>query len=168
SGEPRACRFDGADPILGTPGSPADVIVAPLADEGEPEGLLALFAAPGATFDRRHLALARTIVPPFAVALANDRRVQELARLREAAIAENRALLTRLSRQSIVESIVGERGGLREVMERVEQVARTDVPVLLLGETGSGKEVIARAIHERSPRCTGPMVRVNCGAIPPE
>jgi transcriptional regulator with GAF, ATPase, and Fis domain len=53
-------------------------------------------------------------------------------------------------------------------MERVEQVARTDAPVLILGETGSGKEVIARAIHTRSQRASGPVVRINCGAIPPE
>jgi transcriptional regulator with GAF, ATPase, and Fis domain len=54
------------------------------------------------------------------------------------------------------------------VMQQVETVARTDTPVLILGETGSGKEVVARAIHERSPRADGPVLRVNCGAIPPE
>ena len=53
-------------------------------------------------------------------------------------------------------------------MERVELVSRSDVPVLLLGETGSGKEVIACAIHARSARAAGPFIRVNCGAIPPE
>jgi transcriptional regulator with GAF, ATPase, and Fis domain len=53
-------------------------------------------------------------------------------------------------------------------MERVAQVARSDAPVLLLGETGSGKEVVARAIHRRSDRASGPFVRVNCGAIPGE
>jgi transcriptional regulator with GAF, ATPase, and Fis domain len=50
----------------------------------------------------------------------------------------------------------------------VRKVAPTDAPVLILGETGSGKEVIARAIHDKSPRERGPIVRVNCGAIPPE
>lgn len=54
------------------------------------------------------------------------------------------------------------------MMERVEQVARADVPVLILGETGSGKEVIARAIHDRSRRSDRPFLRVNCGAIPPD
>jgi transcriptional regulator with GAF, ATPase, and Fis domain len=52
-------------------------------------------------------------------------------------------------------------------MARVAQVAPTDVPVLLLGETGSGKEVVAREIHRRSARAAGPVVRINCGAIPP-
>jgi transcriptional regulator with GAF, ATPase, and Fis domain len=51
-------------------------------------------------------------------------------------------------------------------MERADLVARSDVPVLLLGETGSGKEVVARAIHSRSRRANGPFLRANCGAIP--
>jgi hydrogenase-4 transcriptional activator len=66
------------------------------------------------------------------------------------------------------EAIIGMSGGLRTVMERVELVARSDVPVLLFGETGSGKEVVARAIHNRSMASNGPFIRVNCGAIPPE
>src|SRR2546429_7167063 len=53
-------------------------------------------------------------------------------------------------------------------MERVELVSHSDVPVLLLGETGTGKEVIARAIHTGSRRAAGPFIRVNCGAIPPD
>src|SRR4051794_3394218 len=60
------------------------------------------------------------------------------------------------------ETIVGARAGLRAVVERVDQVAPTAAPVLILGETGSGKEVIARAVHARSKRAAGPLVRVNC------
>jgi transcriptional regulator with GAF, ATPase, and Fis domain len=54
------------------------------------------------------------------------------------------------------------------VMERVRLVANSDVPVLILGETGTGKELVSRAIHNRSLRHSGPFIRVNCGAIPPE
>lgn len=64
--------------------------------------------------------------------------------------------------------IIGADAGLRGVMERVQQVARADAPVLILGETGSGKELIAREIHHESRRSRGPFHRVNCGAIPPE
>src|SRR5690606_19733786 len=69
-------------------------------------------------------------------------------------------------RQDLQESIVGAEAGFRPVMERVSLVAPSDVPVLVLSETGSGKEVVARAIHVRSRRAAAPFLRVNCGAIP--
>jgi transcriptional regulator with GAF, ATPase, and Fis domain len=67
-----------------------------------------------------------------------------------------------------LDAVIGADAGLRDVMRHVEQVAPTDAPVLLLGETGSGKEVVARSIHKRSTRAAGPILRVNCGAIAPE
>lgn len=110
----------------------------------------------------------QVLLPPLRVALAHDQKLHELVRRREAVEAENRALLSRLGRGDISASIVGATTGLRDVLERVDQVAPTEVPVLILGETGSGKEVVARAIHTRSKRATGPFLRVNCGAIPLE
>ncbi len=71
-------------------------------------------------------------------------------------------------RDGLDDRVIGAEGGLREVMERVAQVARSTAPVLILGETGSGKEVIARAIHAQSTRAFGPFIRVNCGALPTE
>ena len=100
--------------------------------------------------------------------LAHERDRRELTQLREAAEADKTAALARLHLRDIGEAIVGESSGLREVMRQVEQVASTGAPVLVLGETGSGKEVVARAIHERSSSRGGPMLRVNCGAISPE
>jgi hydrogenase-4 transcriptional activator len=159
-----------SDPLLGLLAGRSpnqDVIAVPLTDEEHgPIGVLLLLAQAG-SFTRHHEAEAARLLEPFRVALATARRVQELARLREAVEADNRALLTRLGRQQIVDSIVGADTGFKQVMERVGQVAPTEAPVLLLGETGTGKEVVARAIHERSPRRDGPMLRVNCGAIAP-
>ena len=66
------------------------------------------------------------------------------------------------------EVVVGARHGLRSVLERVAMVAPSDLPVLLFGETGTGKEVVARVIHDGSARCDGPFWRVNCGALSPE
>jgi hydrogenase-4 transcriptional activator len=157
---------------------PADAIASPLAfgplvavplhDENQPLGFV-VFAGDDADLlsaaSRDRIADLRE---PFTTALKNDGRLRELKRLREAAEADNRALLNRLERHDIAEAVIGEESGLREVMRQVEQVASSDVPVLILGETGSGKEVIARRIHEMSRRGAGPIVRVNCGAIPGE
>jgi transcriptional regulator with GAF, ATPase, and Fis domain len=88
--------------------------------------------------------------------------------LREKIEAENRSLLSKLGRNDLSDAIVGAESGLRSVMDRVGLVARADIPVLILGETGSGKEVVARAIHKQSRRAGGPFMRVNCGAVPPE
>ena len=64
------------------------------------------------------------------------------------------------------EPIIGAQGGLRQVWDAVRLVAPTDAAVLIQGETGTGKELIARAIHDHSPRCNGPFVTINCAAIP--
>jgi transcriptional regulator with GAF, ATPase, and Fis domain len=108
------------------------------------------------------------VLEPLSAALENDSRLRELRALREAAEADKRSALSRLGREELVDVVVGGNGGLAAVLERVGLVARSDIPVLILGETGSGKEVVARAIHERSARAAGPFIRVNCGAIPPE
>ncbi len=73
-----------------------------------------------------------------------------------------------MDRDGLSDRVIGAEGGLRSIMERVARVAPSPAPVLIFGETGSGKEVIARAIHARSPRALAPFIRVNCGAIPPE
>ena len=65
------------------------------------------------------------------------------------------------------EGIVGSSEPLRRVFAQVSKVAPTDATVLILGETGTGKELVARAIHNRSRRSSGPFVRLNCGAIEP-
>jgi transcriptional regulator with GAF, ATPase, and Fis domain len=154
-------------PGLLPPGATGDVLVGPLLSPEEPRGLLLLAARRGSRFDGAHEAAARALLAPFSAALENDRRVRALAAGREAAQAERQALLSKLGRSEAGETIVGAEAGLRPVMERVALVAGLDVPVLVLGETGSGKEVVARAIHARSRRAAGPFLRVNCGAIPP-
>ena len=143
------------------------VVALPLTASDRPVGV-ALLAVGDSEVDASGLQRLEPAVRPIEVAFENDQRLHELARMREALEADRAALLTRLQRQDISDVVIGESAGLRGVMERVEQVARTDAPVLILGETGSGKEVIARAIHGRSRRVRGPVVRINCGAIPPE
>jgi transcriptional regulator with GAF, ATPase, and Fis domain len=161
-----AARMQDRLPGLLAPGLEGDVLAGPLLGEEGPLGVVALLARPPRAFRQEHEELLAALLEPFAVALENDRRLREMKTLREAAEADRLSLLARLGRKELAETIVGVEGGLRPVMERVERVARLDVPVLILGETGSGKEVVARAIHTRSRRASGPFQRVNCGAIP--
>jgi len=79
---------------------------------------------------------------------------------------ENLALREEIDRSSMFEEIVGSSAALRGVLAQVTKVAPTDSTVLILGETGTGKELIARAIHKRSSRSTRAFIRVNCAAIP--
>ncbi|HMC10172.1 MAG TPA: sigma-54 dependent transcriptional regulator, partial [Pirellulaceae bacterium] len=145
-----------------------EVLAGPLQGPDKPAGVLVLVAAAKKSFRPVHIQMVEALLDPFSAALENDRRLAELAALREAAEADRRSLLTRLGRQEIAETIVGADSGLRHVMERVELVAQSDVPILILGETGTGKEVVSRAIHTRSARSSAPFIRVNCGAIPAE
>jgi hydrogenase-4 transcriptional activator len=149
-------------------GIDGEVLAGPLVAGGRAVGVALLVAGAGASFTAEDVDAAQAVLEPLSVAFENDERLHELSRMRSAVEADRDALLSRLARADISDVVIGESGGLRTVMERVEQVAPTDAPVLILGETGSGKEVIARAIHARSRRASGPVVRVNCGAIPPE
>ncbi len=134
----------------------------------QPLGVLVLGSGAGGSYGAEHEPVLAALCEPVTVALRNDRQLRELRSLREAAEADRRSLLARLGRQDIADTIVGERSGLEPVMRAVDLVARAEAPVLILGETGTGKEVVARAIHGRSTRSAGPFLRVNCGAIPPE
>jgi transcriptional regulator with GAF, ATPase, and Fis domain len=145
-----------------------DCVLAPLDGEHGSRGILCATARDGKHFSRQHVELFRALQEPMAVALDNDTRLHELAALREAAEAERQSLLRRLGRREAGDTIVGEASGLAQVMQRVDLVSRSEVPVLILGETGTGKELVARAIHNRSHRHSGPFLRVNCGAIPRE
>ena len=92
-----------------------------------------------------------------------DDRVQAEARIRN----ENLALREQIDRDSMFEDIVGSSAALSNVLRQVRKVAHSDSTVLILGETGTGKELIARAIHKRSNREERAFIGVNCAAIPP-
>ncbi len=116
-------------------------------------------------YRQHHADLLLSLMKPFSIAMSNAIRYRELLQLKEGLIDENQAMKTDLERVS-GDLIVGADFGLRRVMEMVRTVSRTSSPVLLLGETGTGKEVIAKNIHQTSPRRDGPFVRVQCGAMP--
>ena len=88
-------------------------------------------------------------------------------RLRKRLEAENVYLQTEVKTAGAYQEVVGRSPAIRAVLHKVNQVAATDVPVLLLGETGTGKELIARALHAGSARSARPLIAVNCAALPP-
>ena len=92
--------------------------------------------------------------------------IEDRKRVEERVRKENVALREEIDKASMFEEIVGSSAALKEVLSRVSKVAPTDATVLLTGETGTGKELIARAIHKRSQRSAKAFVTVNCAAIP--
>jgi len=153
------CLLEG----LGEPYS--SVMSLPLIIAGQVVGALALLAEGNDRFTDDHARLYATLKEPFFVAMSNTLKHEEIVRLKEMLADDNRYLQRELKRLT-GDRIVGEDFGLKNVMEMVGQVSSLDSPVLLLGETGVGKDVIANAIHYSSPRRNSPFIKVNCGAIP--
>ena len=93
--------------------------------------------------------------------------IDDRVRAEEQTSNENLALREQIDRDFMFEDIVGSSEALSKVQRQVDKVSRSDSTVLILGETGTGKELIARAIHKRSPRAARPFIPVNCAAIAP-
>jgi len=133
--------------------------------EGNRIGEVGLIADGLNRYTDEHARLLRLLHEPFSMAMSNALEHEEVGRLNDILADDNRFLHGQL-REISGEEIIGSQFGLKGVMEKVRQVASLDSPVLLLGETGTGKEVIANAIHYSSHRKDGPFIKVNCGAIP--
>jgi formate hydrogenlyase transcriptional activator len=96
-----------------------------------------------------------------------ETHLAEIRQLTDRLESENVYLRAEIRRESGFDAIVGQSPAILNVLAQIAQVAPTDSSVLLLGETGTGKELLARAIHDRSPRRSAPLVTVNCAALPP-
>jgi transcriptional regulator with GAF, ATPase, and Fis domain len=97
---------------------------------------------------------------------ALEESLRQVRELKDRLEAENVVLQQEIRRSGEFEEIVGRSPALAVVLHQVSQVAETDAPVLVLGETGTGKDLVARAIHDRSRRRHRPLVTVNCAALP--
>jgi transcriptional regulator with GAF, ATPase, and Fis domain len=133
--------------------------------EGRRVGGFTLSAKGQDQYSQEHARLFALLNQPFAIAIANALRHQEVIKLKDLVTEENRYLHQELLRQS-GDQIIGSELGLKGTMEMAAEVAKLNTPVLLLGETGVGKDLIANAIHNWSPRRGAALIKVNCGAIP--
>src|SRR5262249_22611487 len=117
-------------------------------------------------FQSEEVALLEDVSRPVALAVANSLAYEEIRRLKDQLHAENLVLREEIDQQSMFEEIVGSSPALSAVLARVERVAATDSTVLITGETGTGKELVARAIHKRSAHAGRALIKVSCAALP--
>ena len=110
--------------------------------------------------------LLNQVAQQIAIAVENGLAYQEIADLKEKLSKEKLYLEEEIKTDYDFEDIIGSSAALKRVLKQVEIVAPTDSTVLILGETGTGKELLARAIHDRSSRRERTMVKLNCAAIP--
>jgi len=128
-------------------------------------GVFHLFVEGKNRYTEFHAHLISLLHEPFATTLSNILQHQEILRLKDMLVEDNR-YLHRENLKLTGDTIIGANFGLKQVMYLVQQVAHLESPVLLIGETGAGKEVVANAIQSSSSRRDRPYVKVNCGAIP--
>src|ERR1700742_390985 len=138
----------------------------PLVMRGQVLGVAAFIRLKQRAFPPHEKAILKDVSRALSIATANALANEEIRKLRQQLEAENISLREQLGQAPWFEEILANSAELKHALEIVEQVATTDATVLITGETGTGKELIARAIHRRSERARGPLVKVNCAAIP--
>ena len=141
------------------------LVVVPLIVRGKSIGTLNLGSERPMQYGQPEAELLQEVANQVALAIENMREYEEIGRLKSRFERENVYLREEILGEHNFEEIVGNSPQLSSVLHTVERVAPTDTTVLILGETGTGKELVARAVHNRSSRRSHPLVKVNCGAI---
>jgi formate hydrogenlyase transcriptional activator len=138
----------------------------PLMAQDHVLGTLNLVSRTEGAFDHQHVGLLQQVASHIAIALDNALTYRKVAELKERLTEEKLYLEEELRTEYHFEEIIGESPALKRILKQVESVGPTNATVLILGETGTGKELIARAIHDLSPRRDRTFVKLNCAAIP--
>ncbi|HEY9502185.1 MAG TPA: sigma 54-interacting transcriptional regulator, partial [Pyrinomonadaceae bacterium] len=139
--------------------------VVPLVARGNSIGTFTVWSESKNRYSQEDAELLREVANQVALAIANMKSYEEIAALKAKLEKENVYLQEEIRTEHNFEEIVGNSPALLDLLRRVDQVARTDSTVLIHGETGTGKELVARAIHNRSARKDRPLVKINCSAI---
>jgi PAS domain S-box-containing protein len=139
---------------------------APLINRGESIGTIAVASRLEGAFTQREAAMLTQVADQVAMAVSNAVAFRQIAELRDRFRQEKNYLEEEINLDNSFEDIVGESTGLRQVLKEIETVAPTNATVLIQGETGTGKELLARAIHRLSPRNERTFIKLNCAAIP--
>jgi formate hydrogenlyase transcriptional activator len=161
---------------LAATGQPIDIVAhangiqalcfLPLARQHRKLGLLTLVRTEPVPFTEQDVSFLTMIGGQIAIALENAAAYREIAELKDRLTSEKVYLEDEIRTELNFEEIIGRSGALRKVLHKLSVVAPTDSTVLIYGETGTGKELIARAIHNLSARAKGQFVKLNCAAIP--
>ena len=138
----------------------------PLTHRGEAIGVLMVASRIEGAFGSREAEMLAEIAGHVAMSVSNAVAFRQIAELRDKLSQEKQYLEEEINLDNRFEDIVGESAGLRQVLKQIETVAPTDATVLIQGETGTGKELLARAIHRLSQRSERTFIKLNCAAIP--
>ncbi|CAM2006383.1 sigma-54-dependent Fis family transcriptional regulator [Acanthopleuribacter pedis] len=129
---------------------------------GQPIGAVVLIAPGFAPYQAHHRERFKMLQNLFGILIHNAKQFRELLQLRDLLAEENQYLKREIASDH---DLIGADAGLSKTMRKADQVAAHDSPVLILGETGVGKDLVAHYIHRTSARCDGPFITMNCGAI---
>lgn len=138
----------------------------PLVNRGKILGFLSILRTTDTPFTSEDVDFLSRASGQIAIAIENAQAYREISELKDKLAQEKLYLEEEIRAASDFEQIIGNSAALKHVLQLVETVAPSDATVLLLGETGTGKELIARAIHDRSRRNQRTLVKLNCAAIP--
>lgn len=141
-------------------------VVVPLFSRGKVFGTLNVGSRAPDFYSASDVSLLEEIAKQVSLAIENAWAFEEIAQLKARLEQENLYLQEEIKTEHNFEEMIGRSRAIKKVLKAVETVAPTDASVLLLGETGTGKELIARALHNLSPRREKPLVKVNCATLP--
>jgi formate hydrogenlyase transcriptional activator len=159
-------EFDSATSHLLRAEGVRSAVIMPLITHDRALGTISLASLRDSAFQQGDVDLLVQAASQLAIAVENALAFQEIGQLKNKLAQEKLYLEDEIRSEMNFDEIVGESTSLRAILKQVETVAPTDSTVLITGETGTGKELIARAIHNLSPRRERTFVKVNCAAIP--